>query len=424
MPLAAAVSGKATRLLGVPQGSAAQQAQEMVPEGVTVVSALHTVSAPVLGDLDHELDEDVLIAGDSKEAKAAVAELIGRIAGLRPVNAGRLEQARHIEALTPLLISVNINNKTHAGDPAHRPAGAPLVALLSGGTGGAKLARGLVDLGELAVVANTADDVEVYGVHVSPDPDLVTYWLADAIDERGYGIRGDTLRGARRARRRRAAHVVPARRPRPGDVPGPHRAAAGGARRSPRRTPRWSTAMGVASRGAADVRRAGGHLGALRRRLAAVPGVHDRRRRRRARGGRGAPRHRVRAADRGGARRARASAEAIVIGPSNPVISIGPILAVPGMREALAAARAPVVAVSPFVGGHAVKGPTESFCAQAGIELSAAGIVAAYDGVLDGDRGRRGGGGPTLPHDRHADGHPGRTGAAWRRAARRARHGR
>jgi NADPH-dependent F420 reductase len=115
VPLAAAVSGKATRLLGVPQGSAAQQAQEMAPEGVTVVSALHTVSAPVLGDLDNALDEDVLIAGDSKEAKAAVAELIRRIEGLRPVNAGRLEQARHIEALTPLLISVNINNKTHAG---------------------------------------------------------------------------------------------------------------------------------------------------------------------------------------------------------------------------------------------------------------------------------------------------------------------
>jgi 8-hydroxy-5-deazaflavin:NADPH oxidoreductase len=111
VPLAAAISGKATRLLGVPQGSAAQQAQEMVPEGVTVVSALHTVSAPVLG----ELAEDVLIAGDSKEAKAAVAAVIGRIEGLRPVNAGRLEQARHIEALTPLLISVNINNKTHAG---------------------------------------------------------------------------------------------------------------------------------------------------------------------------------------------------------------------------------------------------------------------------------------------------------------------
>ena len=69
----------------------------------------------MLGDLDRELDEDVLIAGDSKDAKRRVAELIGRIPGLRPVNAGRLEQARLIEGLTPLLISVNIRNKTHAG---------------------------------------------------------------------------------------------------------------------------------------------------------------------------------------------------------------------------------------------------------------------------------------------------------------------
>lgn len=115
VPLAAAVSGRATRLLGVPQGSAAQQAQEMVPEGVEVVSALHTVSAAVLADLEHELDEDVLIAGDRREPKARVAELIARIPGLRPVNAGRLETARMIEALTPLLISVNARYKTHAG---------------------------------------------------------------------------------------------------------------------------------------------------------------------------------------------------------------------------------------------------------------------------------------------------------------------
>jgi 8-hydroxy-5-deazaflavin:NADPH oxidoreductase len=115
VPLAAAVSGRATRLLGVPQGSAAQQAQEMVPDGVTVVSAFHTVSAPLLSDPDHELDEDVLIAGDSREAKARVADLARRIAGLRPVDCGRLEVARFIEGLTPLLISVNVRNKTHAG---------------------------------------------------------------------------------------------------------------------------------------------------------------------------------------------------------------------------------------------------------------------------------------------------------------------
>jgi NADPH-dependent F420 reductase len=115
VPLAAAVSGRATRLLGVPQGSAAQQAQEMVPEGVTVVSAFHTVSAPLLADLDHELDEDVLIAGDKKDAKLAVAELVRKIPRLRPVDCGRLELARLIEGLTPLLISVNARNKTHAG---------------------------------------------------------------------------------------------------------------------------------------------------------------------------------------------------------------------------------------------------------------------------------------------------------------------
>ena len=115
VPLAAAVSGKATRLLGVPQGSAAEQAQEMVPEGVNVVSALHTVSAPLLGDPDHELDEDVLIAGEKRDDKRRVAELIELIPGLRAVNAGPLEVARFIEALTPLLISVNIRNKTHAG---------------------------------------------------------------------------------------------------------------------------------------------------------------------------------------------------------------------------------------------------------------------------------------------------------------------
>jgi 8-hydroxy-5-deazaflavin:NADPH oxidoreductase len=115
VPLAAAVSGRATRLLGVPQGSAAQQAQEMVPDGVTVVSALHTLSAHLLGDPEHDMDEDVLVAGDSKDAKRQVAEIIARIPGLRPVDCGRLEAARLIEGLTPLLISVNVRHKTHAG---------------------------------------------------------------------------------------------------------------------------------------------------------------------------------------------------------------------------------------------------------------------------------------------------------------------
>ena len=115
VPLAAAVSGKATRLLGVPQGSAAEQAQEMVPEGVRVVSALHSVSAATLADPDAELAEDVPICGERKADKQRVAEIIGAIAGLRPVNAGALETARLVEGLTPLLISVNIRNKTRAG---------------------------------------------------------------------------------------------------------------------------------------------------------------------------------------------------------------------------------------------------------------------------------------------------------------------
>ena len=115
VPVAAAVSGKATRILGVPQGSAAQQAQEMVPEGVTVVSALHTVAGHALSDLDHDLDEDVLVCGDAREPKRRVAELIHRIDGLRAVNAGALETARLVEGLTPLLISVNVRNKVTAG---------------------------------------------------------------------------------------------------------------------------------------------------------------------------------------------------------------------------------------------------------------------------------------------------------------------
>jgi NADPH-dependent F420 reductase len=115
VPLAAAVSGRATRLLGVPQGSAGLQAAEMVPDGVQVVSALHTVSAATLNDLDEVLDEDILVAGDSVDAKKRVAELIARIDGLRPVNAGRLEASKLIEGLTPLLIGINSRYKTHSG---------------------------------------------------------------------------------------------------------------------------------------------------------------------------------------------------------------------------------------------------------------------------------------------------------------------
>jgi NADPH-dependent F420 reductase len=115
VPLAAAVSGKATRMLGVWQGSAAQQAAEMTPDGVRVVSALHTISAASLTDLDHPLEQDVLVCGDSRADKTDAARVISRIAGLRCVDAGRLEMSRITESLTALLIGVNSRYKVHAG---------------------------------------------------------------------------------------------------------------------------------------------------------------------------------------------------------------------------------------------------------------------------------------------------------------------
>jgi NADPH-dependent F420 reductase len=114
VPLAAAVSGKATRTLGVWQGSAAQQAAEMVPDGVTVVAALHTVGAPELA-ADEPLDQDVLVCGDRKADKARVARLIEEVEGFRAINAGALEMARIGEQLTALLISINSRYKAHAG---------------------------------------------------------------------------------------------------------------------------------------------------------------------------------------------------------------------------------------------------------------------------------------------------------------------
>jgi 8-hydroxy-5-deazaflavin:NADPH oxidoreductase len=114
VPTAAAISGKASRTIGVWQGSAAQQAEEMAPEGVTVISALHTVNAAALAEGD-QVDEDILICGDRKADKVRVAQLVERIDGLRAVNAGALEMARIAETLASLLISVNARYKSRAG---------------------------------------------------------------------------------------------------------------------------------------------------------------------------------------------------------------------------------------------------------------------------------------------------------------------
>jgi LPPG:FO 2-phospho-L-lactate transferase len=257
------------------------------------------------------------------------------------------------------------------------------VVLLSGGTGGAKLARGLADVCEdLAVVANTGDDVDVHGVHVSPDPDLVTYWLADAIDERGWGLAGDTWQAMeeleeagrppwfRLGDRDLAMCRLRTERLRAGATLTEAHAAvvdALGVRArvlpmSDRQVSTWVTARGrsIPFQEFMILEHAEGPIEGVELR-----GLEQ-------------------AAPSDAALAAIATAEAIVIGPSNPVISIGPILALPGMREALAAAPAPVVAVSPFVGGRSVKGPTEPFCEHAGIELGAAGIARAYEGVIDG----------------------------------------
>jgi 8-hydroxy-5-deazaflavin:NADPH oxidoreductase len=115
VPLAAEVGGKATRMLGVWQGSAAQQTLELAPAGVRVVSALHTISAASLTDLEHPLDQDVLICGDSQEDKREAARLFGLIDGIRCIDCGSLEMARITESLTALLISVNSRYKVHAG---------------------------------------------------------------------------------------------------------------------------------------------------------------------------------------------------------------------------------------------------------------------------------------------------------------------
>jgi 8-hydroxy-5-deazaflavin:NADPH oxidoreductase len=113
-PLAAAVSGKATRTLGVWQGSAAEQAAEMAPEGVIVISALHSVNAVKLAE-PGEIDEDVLICGDRRADKARVAALLEQIEGFRAVNTGTLEMARIAEALTAMLISINVRYKARTG---------------------------------------------------------------------------------------------------------------------------------------------------------------------------------------------------------------------------------------------------------------------------------------------------------------------
>ncbi len=259
------------------------------------------------------------------------------------------------------------------------------VVVLAGGSGGAKLVRGMVDVagpGRVCAIANTGDDIEIYGAYVSPDPDLVSFRLADEIDERGWGLKGDTftVMDALRALGREVWFNL-------GD-----------------RDLAWCLerarllAEGLSPTAALE--RLNATLGVSAR---VLPMSDDPVRTwvRTAAGWHPFQEFMIREGARGlveglefrGAEQAAPSAEAlgaiagagaIVIGPSNPLASIAPILAVPGIREAIAAASAPVIAVSPVVEGEVLKGPTASFMAFAALDCSADGVADFYGELLDG----------------------------------------
>jgi LPPG:FO 2-phospho-L-lactate transferase len=262
----------------------------------------------------------------------------------------------------------------------------PDIVILTGGTGGAKLARGIADVvgpERLAAIVNTGDDIEIYGAHVSPDPDLVSFWLADAIDERGWGLRGDSFAVMDALRElgvdvwfnlgdRDLAWCMERARMLAEGVSATAALA------------RLNDAIGMRSQvlpmSDDPVRTwvrsgSGGWLTfqefMIRERAAdMIEGLEYR----------GA--EQAKASEQ--ALAAIAGASAIVIGPSNPLASIAPILAVPAIHEALASATAPVVAVSPIVGGEVLKGPTAAFMAFGALECNAEGIADFYGELLDG----------------------------------------
>jgi NADPH-dependent F420 reductase len=114
VPLASAVGGRASRPLGVWQGSAAQQAAELVPKGVSVVAAFHNLSAELLNG-DDPIDCDVVVCSDDPDAGQLTRELAAKIPGVRAIDGGKLENARIVEQITALLIGLNIRHKGHAG---------------------------------------------------------------------------------------------------------------------------------------------------------------------------------------------------------------------------------------------------------------------------------------------------------------------
>jgi LPPG:FO 2-phospho-L-lactate transferase len=286
--------------------------------------------------------------------------------------------------------------------------GGPVV-VLAGGTGGAKLARGMLDVvgpDELVVIANTGDDIDIYGSHVSPDPDLVSFWLADLIDERGWGLRDDTfaVMDALRALGtevwfnlgdRDLAWCLERRRLqdeglRPTEALAKLNEAIGvRARVLPMCDERLYTHVRTDA-GWRDFQqfmirdRAAGQVHEVlfattpQARLAPVgstPASEP-----------APPPGNAAAKPTPEVLAALEDARAVIVGPSNPVISIWPILSVLG--DALAKLTAPVVCVSPVVGGEIVKGPTAAFLEAYDQPVNATGVVAFYEeiapGLLDG----------------------------------------
>jgi LPPG:FO 2-phospho-L-lactate transferase len=237
---------------------------------------------------------------------------------------------------------------------------------------------------ELAVIANTGDDVDMYGVHVSPDPDLVAYTLADVIDEKGWGIEGDTFEVMDALER--------------ADRPAWFRLGDRDLAMCLVRTERLNAGERLTLAHAEVCR-------ALGLETEVIPMSDDPVRTQVKVDGEWLPFQEFMITANGkegaeiedlelvGMDEARPSPEAldaiersdaIVLGPSNPVISIGPILAVPGIQEAVAESGAPVVAVSPFVHGRALKGPTEDFCRWAGLPLGTECVFEAYSDLIGG----------------------------------------
>jgi LPPG:FO 2-phospho-L-lactate transferase len=259
------------------------------------------------------------------------------------------------------------------------------VTVLAGGTGGTKLAHGFAMLErpvELAVIANVGDDFELHGLHASPDIDALLYTLGGLIDtERGWGIRDDT----------QTAHAMLARYGQPawftvGDADLATHVERTRRLREGQPLTDATAAMAAALQIAARILPATDDR--LRTRLETDEGILDfqdyfvrRRQEPEVRAitfeGMASARPTARVLD------AIAGADLVVIGPSNPIVSIGPILALAGLREAVASASAPKVAVSPIVAGRALKGPADRMLASLGHQPTALGVARIYAGIID-----------------------------------------